>query len=444
MRNLLKERLEHAHGIGKLRSTVRQDLFDEYHFLQQYPIAFEAPFTIKDLGLIDMAVGAPQLRHRPSVDLVQAAKVARQDMWRVATAPTLTRMASVDSIRPRARPAVDLMEAAKLARQARGERPPPVLISAADPTIPRFIDSPMGIKYTSSRPGTAHSGSTIEDRSRRGAMRAEALHRSLSVDHRRSPTSVHFDSQRPSTAGSASTSSMRSAPSSYRVAAIPPPPPPKDHVRGESISEMALKFPLPARSPPGSVKSPSPSVLSFSSMSTAPSRSHSRKSRTSVESNAYSTISNPPPPPRNEIQILEIVTSDGELHERYRGESDTERKGTRVAKPVIRETVTPKVHKKTTAEITRHHQTHEIRQHIQPIIDMFYEPEKHWIQTTDGQFVQVSVEELERCRNKYKYSTRVEETVSSSGKSSSPPSRSYTWKPRVPKDSGNRTRGHSA
>ncbi|KAF3917461.1 hypothetical protein ABW21_db0208825 [Orbilia brochopaga] len=451
VRNLLKERLEHVNGIEKLRNTVRQDIFDENYFLQEYPIAFEAPATLRDLKLIDMAVGPPQtLRHRPSIDLVQAAKAARQDIWRATAAPTLHRMASVDTIRSRGKPAVDLMEAANSARLARGERLLPVrtssLSSASSPLSPRSPAS--SIQYSVGRPSTSHSQYAADDLDRRGGGRSEAMQRSQSVGNpRRSPTtatSIHpqFDRQRPSTAGSAR--SIRSAPSSYRRVGPPPPPPPKDYVQGEySIAEMASKFPIPAKSPPTSCKSPSPSVRSFSTMSPVPSRSHSRRStRTSSDSHAFSSFSNSPP---NEIQILPIVTSDGELHERYRTKTeDVEYTPAKIVNPVIHEEVVPTIHHISTTEISRHHHTHEHRHHIQPVLEREYEPEKHWVQTTDGHFVEISIDELERVKNRYKYATRIDEIVPPGSKGSSPPLRSYTWKPRMAKDVPNRSRGHSA
>ncbi|KAK6346833.1 hypothetical protein TWF696_006940 [Orbilia brochopaga] len=453
VRNLLKERLEHVNGIEKLRSTVRQDIFDENHFLQQYPIAFEAPATLRDLKLIDMAVGPPQtLRHRPSIDLVQAAKAARQDIWRATAAPTLHRMASVDTIRTKAKPALDLMEAANSARLARGERLLPVRTSSLSSSSSPLLLSPRSpsssIQYSVGRPSTSHSNYVADDLDRRGGMgRAEAIQRSQSVSGlRRTPTTtstqMQFDRSRPSTAGS--TRSIRSAPSSYRRIGPPPPPPPKDYVQGEySIAEMASKFPLPAKSPPSSVKSPSPSIRSFSTMSPVPSRSHSRRStRTSSDSHAFSSFSNSPP---NEIQILPIVTSDGELHERYRTNTeDTEYTPAKIVKPVIHEDIVPTIHHISTTEISRHHHTHEHRHHIQPVLETEYEPEKHWVQTTDGQFVEISMDELERLKNRYKYATRIDELAPTSSKGASPPLRSYTWKPRTAKDVPNRTRGHSA
>ncbi|KAJ6257007.1 hypothetical protein Dda_7890 [Drechslerella dactyloides] len=480
MRNLLKERLEHVNRIEKLRSTVRQDIFDENYFLQEYPIAFEAPVTLRDLKLIDMAVGPPQtLRHRPSIDLVQAAKAARQDIWRATAAPTLHRMASVDTIRSRAKPALDLMEAANSARMARGEqRLLPVRTSSLSLPSPTGSLSPRSpsssIQYSCGRPSTSHSHIAVEDFNRRGLGRSEAMQRSQSVGDPRRATSTQLtaDRQRPSTAGS--TRSIRSAPSSYRRIGPPPPPPPKDYVQGEyTIAEMASKFPLPAKSPPSSVKSPSPSVRSFSTtMSPIPSRSHSRRSvRTSSDSNVYSSISTNNAPP-NEIQILPIVTSDGELHERYKTNTEeTEYIPTKIVNrkfqppvkanqagklkansltnfhfltAVIHEDIVPTIHHISTAEITRHHHTHEHRHHIQPVLEQEYEAEKHWVQTTDGQFVEISVEELERLKNKYKYSTRIDEIVPAGGKASSPPLCSYTWKPRTAKDPRSRSRGHSA
>ncbi|KAK6525680.1 hypothetical protein TWF281_010732 [Arthrobotrys megalospora] len=465
MRNRLKERLEDVTGIEKLRGSVRQDLFDEHHFLQQYPVALEAPATLADLRLIDMAVAPPQtLRHKPSIDLVQAAQAARQSIWR-----GLSKMRSIDTLRP-AKPAVDLMEAANSARKSRGEQPLPqqteqvepvaVAIGTDNSQTPRYTNfssptpsySPsFSNLYAQARGGSPRAGSPIETTevlnfSRPSSSRSNIKtlrRRSQSVEHPK-PFIQYDNKQRPSTSGSnisngSSLKSPRGPPSSYKGLS-PPPIPYDDNDDSESIAELASLFPLPAKTPPGSIKSPCGSVRSRSASMKSPPpsiRSHSRKSTSTSVDSAGSYAA-----PVNDFPLLEVFRPTGDLHERYKSQSqDVEHVGAKYSTPVIHETVVPKVHNVITTEVTRHHHTHEIRQHIQPVLDKQYEPERHWVQTIDGGFVQVTAEAAERLKSRYKYTTRVEETVSSV-KIPSPPMCSYTWKP--PRDSRSRARGHTA
>ncbi|RVD89851.1 uncharacterized protein DFL_000841 [Arthrobotrys flagrans] len=465
MRSRLKERLEDATGIEKLRSSVRQDLFDEHHFLQQYPVAIEAPARLSDLRLIDMAVAPPQtLRHKPSIDLVQAAQAARQSIWR-----GLSKMRSIDTLRP-TKPAVDLMEAANFARKSRGEQPLPqhtepiepvaVAIGTDNPQTPRYTNfSSPTPSYSPSfsnlcaqaRGGSPRAGSPVETTEVLNFSRPSSSRSNIKTLRRRSqsveypkPYIQYDNGQRPSTSGSnisngSSSKSSRGPPTSYK-ALSPPPIPYDDNDDIESIAELASLFPLPAKTPPGSIKSPCGSIRSRSASMKSPPpsiRSHSRKSTsTSVESAGSYAL------PATDFPLLEIFKPNGDLHERYKTQSeDVEYVGTKYSTPVIHETIVPKVHNAITAEVTRHHHTHEIRQHVQPVLDRHYEAERHWVQTIDGGFVQVTAEAAERLKSRYKYTTRVEETVSSS-KANTPPMCSYTWKP--PRDSRSRTRGHTA
>ncbi|KAK6507500.1 hypothetical protein TWF481_005931 [Arthrobotrys musiformis] len=466
MRNRLKERLDDATGIEKLRSSVRQDLFDENHFLQQYPVALEAPARISDLRLIDMAVAPPQtLRHKPSIDLVQAAQAARQSIWR-----GLSKMRSIDTLRP-TKPAVDLMEAANFARKSRGEQPLPqhhaepmepvaVAIGTDNPQTPRYTNfsSPTPCHspsfpnlYAHARGGSPRAGSPVETTEVLNFSRPSSSRSNLKTLRRRSqsmeyqkPFSQYDNGQRPSTSGSnisnGSSSKSSRPPTSYK-AFSPPPIPFDDNDDSESIAELASLFPLPAKTPPGSIKSPCGSIRSRSgtSMKSPPPsiRSHSRKSTcASVDSAGSYTL------PPSDFPLLEIFKPNGDLHDRYKTQSqDVEYVGTKYATPVIHETIIPKVHNVITTEVTRHHHTHEIRQHVQPVLDRQYDAERHWVQTIDGGFVQVTAEAAERLKSRYKYTTRVEETVSSA-RINSPPMCSYTWKP--PRDSRIRARGHTA
>ncbi|KAF3092168.1 hypothetical protein TWF569_003710 [Orbilia oligospora] len=467
MRNRLKERLEDATGIEKLRSSVRQDLFDEHHFLQHYPVAIEAPARISDLRLIDMAVAPPQtLRHKPSIDLVQAAQAARQSIWR-----GLSKMRSIDTLRP-TKPAVDLMEAANFARKSRGEQPLPqhaepmepvaVAIGTDNSQTPRYTNfssptpsySPsFSNLYGQARGGTPRAGSPVETTEVLNFSRPSSSRSNIKTLRRRSqsveypkPCIQYDNGQRPSTSGSnisngSSSKSSRGPPTSYK--ALSPPPIPftyEDNDDSESIAELASLFPLPAKTPPASIKSPCGSIRSRSASMKSPPpsiRSHSRKSTsTSVESSGSYTL------PPTDFPLLEIFKPNGDLHDRYKSQTqDVEYVGAKYSTPVIHETIIPKVHNVITTEVTRHHHTHEIRQHVQPIIDRQYEAEKHWVQTIDGGFVQVTAEAAERLKSRYRYTTRVEETIPSA-KANSPPTCSYTWKP--PRDSRSRARGHTA
>ncbi|KAK6343353.1 hypothetical protein TWF730_010944 [Orbilia blumenaviensis] len=474
MRNRLKERLEDASGIEKLRGSVRQDLFDEHHFLQQYPVAIEAPARLADLRLIDMAVAPPQtLRHKPSIDLVQAAQAARQSIWR-----GLSKMRSIDTLRP-AKPAVDLMEAANSARKSRGEQPLPRKVEEFEPELepelepvavaigtdnshtPRYTNfssptpshcSSFSNLYAQARGGSSRAGSPFEPTEVLNFSRPSSSRSNIKTLRRRSqsveypkPFIQYDNGQRPSTSGSnisnCSSSKSSRVPSNSYKALSPPPIPYNDDDDCESIAELASLFPLPAKTPPGSIKSPCGSVRSrTASMRSPPSsiRIHSRKgTNTSVDSaGSYAA-------PASDFPLLELFKPPtGDLHEKYKSQSqDIEYVGVKYATPVIHETVIPKVHNIITTEVTRHHHTHEIRQHVQPVLDRQYEPEKHWVQTIDGGFVQVTAEAAERLKSRYKYTTRIEETVST-GKVTSPPMCSYTWKP--PRDSRSRARGHTA
>lgn len=131
---------------------------------------------------------------------------------------------------------------------------------------------------------------------------------------------------------------------------------------------------------------------------------------------------------------MEVLDSNGELHERYTtntvdvdyveerlAQGEVERVLSRVASAlsligdhnaaVIHETIVPKVHHIVTTDITRHHHKTEIQRNIQPVTEKVYEPERHWVETVNGELVEVSLQEIERIRHHYKYATRVEETV---------------------------------
>ncbi|EPS45315.1 hypothetical protein H072_720 [Dactylellina haptotyla CBS 200.50] len=470
MRNILKERLEDVSGIGKLRSSVRQDLFDPDIFIKDYPVARRPPIKISDFRKIDMAVAPPQtLRHRPSVDLVQAAKTARKDIWRAHTGPSLNKMRSIDSLK--SKPAVDLMEAANFVRISRGEQPlqqplpspglapgsieRPASVERDSSETPRYTNFSTPYTYSqgtprTTTPPTTPPPGTILNFSRPSSRRGDVKtirRRSQSFEHQK-PLS-QFENPRPST--SSSTASFLYPPSAFRRAS-PPPVLPKNGEDDdtESIAELASKFPLPAKTPPGSIRSPSirsPSIRSPSgSIRSASIRSppasikgHSRKgTRTSINSLTFHATSTPSTP-GNDIQVLEVLKSNGDLHERYSTQSEDVDYITTISNPVVHETIIPKVQNITTTEITRHHHTHEVRTHIQPVVDKQFEPEKHYVQTLDGGFVEVTAEAAERLKARYKYVTRVEETVSSVKVPAAP---SYTWKP--PRDTQSRSRGHTA
>ncbi|KAK6537589.1 hypothetical protein TWF694_011769 [Orbilia ellipsospora] len=460
MRNILKERLEDVSGIQKLRSSVRQDLFDPDHFIKEYPVAIQAPAKISDLKQIDMAVGRT-LRHRPSVDLFSAAQAARRDIWRAHTGPELNKMRSVDNLK--SKPAVDLMEAANFARKSRGEELLPQPVAQPAPVerdsseTPRYANFSTPFAYAdggsprlgSPRAGTPNSGAASPrpgtpvqvNFSRPSSRRSEfkTLRRRSQSLEIQAPV-IQIDNQRPSTSSS-TRSFVLYPPSAFKRKSPPPVPPKDDDDDTESIAELASKFPLPAKTPPGSIKSPTASLRSVSIRSPPASiKTHSRKStRTSINSTTFHAST--PSTPGNEIQVMEVLKPNGELHERYSTQSEDVDFTTRIGAPVVHETIIPKVHNITTTEITRHHHTHEIRQHIQPISEKKYEPERHYVQTLDGGFVEVTAEAAERLKTRYKYVTRVEETVSSTKVPVAP---TYTWKPPAPKQVQNRSRGHTA
>ncbi|KAF3918674.1 hypothetical protein AA313_de0206187 [Arthrobotrys entomopaga] len=463
MRNILKERLEDVTGIQKLRNSVRQDIFDPDHFIKEYPVALQAPAKISDLKQIDMAVGvAPTLRHRPSVDLFSAAQAARRDIWRAQTGPELNKMRSVDTLK--SRPAVDLMEAANFARKSRGEellpqpvvQPAPVERDSSD--TPRYANFSTPFAYSdggsprlgSPRTGSPNTGTSSprpETPVQVNFSRPSSRRSDFKTLRRRSQSleiqapAKQIENQRPSTSSS-TRSFVLYPPSAFKRKSPPPVPPKNGDDDTESIAELASKFPLPAKTPPGSIKSPTASLRSVSIRSPPASiRTHSRKSTgTSINSVTFHATSTPSTP-RNEIQVMEVLKPNGELHERYSTHTEDVDYTTTISNPVVHETIIPKVHNITTTEITRHHHTHEIRQHIQPISDKKYERERHYVQTLDGGFVEVTAEAAERLKTRYKYVTRVEETVLSP---KVPGAATYTWKPPAFKQVQNRSRGHTA
>ncbi|KAF3942324.1 hypothetical protein ABW19_dt0206837 [Dactylella cylindrospora] len=401
--------------IEKIRNAVRKDIFDENHVLQQYPYVpiRRSRLTLADLK-IEMVMSETRSERRPSIDLVQAAQAARRDIWRLHEGPNVRVDRSPSRERPKS--AVDLIEAANRSRKKRGEEPlpEPAQTGAEDPEeVPqrKRLESPIRYEHsseTSSRVNTAGEGAV-----RNISVKSQnPRRRSHSLDHGR--YYAEEDRPRPSTSGKPTR-----YPSNHRRTTTPPPPcPPLDREASqlsgdnESIAELASKFPPTPKSP-----------RSLSRRSS--SRRSSRRSADSSSFHGASRVTSP----MNDIQILEVMKSDGELHERYTSNTeDVEYVGAQFSRAVIHEKVVPKVHNIVTTEISRHHHTHEIRQHVQPVVDIQYEPEKHWIQTADGKFVEVSAEEVESLKGKYKYTTRVEEPVSSAKIPGKPYGQS--WKPR--------------
>ncbi|KAF3904840.1 hypothetical protein ABW20_dc0105404 [Dactylellina cionopaga] len=454
MRNLLKERLEDVTGIEKLRRSVRQDLFDDQHFLRQYPVKREPQAKPAEPSFTDMPVAPQQtIRPRPSIDLFQAAQAARRDIWRAQ--PNLNKMRSMDSLKTK--PAVDLMTAANFVRKARGEQPlpsEPVLLESDSSHTPRYTNYNSPYQHApQASGGYPRANAPVEEvlnfsrpSSRRSEQRAfKRRSRSLELEK----PIVQLENDRPSTSNS--NRSFRLPPTSYRKI-FPPPVPPKDDDDSESIAELASLFPLPAKTPPGSIrscassiKSPPPSIRSHSRTNTGASfDSTSLHPNSSLHPSA--SIASIGTAIGNDIHIVEVVKSNGELHERYRTNTEDADYEMQIANPVIHERIVQRVHNITTTEITRHHYTHEIRHHVQPVIEKQLEPEKHWVQTVDGGFVEVTAEAAERLKSRYKYTTRVEEPVASLKVpvplASPPPS--YTWKPPMPKDARSRARGHTA